>query len=158
LARSNEHRQWLRNEKLKAYQKFVETFAGAPLTNGLSIIGYDDREAAEVVAAYEDMYRVCLNVQFVAPAAIAEEMNRTTEALGNLQGWINELPRAMHRQYMSGDLTAKEAEAANEAMTADIQAQLQSKLAEFASESIGRVNTAAEMMRKDLRIRNRVFL
>jgi hypothetical protein len=157
LARSNEHRQWLRNEKLKAYQKFVETFAGAPLTNGLSIIGYDDREAAEVVAAYEDMYRVCVNVQFVAPVAIAEEINRTTEALGNLQGWVNDLPRAMYEQYVSGNLTEEEAKAANRAMTADIHAQVQNKLADFTSDSIGRVNTAAEMMRKDLRIRSRAF-
>jgi hypothetical protein len=158
LSRSNEHRQWLRNEKLKAYQEYVDRFGGAPLSTAFGIIGYDEREGPEVIAAYEEMYRICLRVVFIAPVAIAEEANKTIEALGNLQGWINELPTVMHRDYLADDPKGKEAIAANKAMTSDIYRQLQDQLADFASDSISRVSVAADLMRKDLRIRQSIFV
>ncbi|PRB44313.1 hypothetical protein CQ020_03640 [Arthrobacter sp. MYb23] len=152
LSRTNEHRQWQRNEKLKAYQKFVETFAGAPLSNAFNIIGHDDREAAEMIAAYEEMYKVCLNAQFLAPTAIAEEINKMTIALADLQGWVNDLPTVMYAKHMSGNLSAADAKAANEAMTSEIHRELQGKLSDFATDSIKRVNVAVGLMRKDLKV------
>lgn len=101
LGRVNEHKKWLREERMKAYQEYLSLFGVAQIRNFLQILGHADSAEAEVLPFFEKIHNASVRMMVLAPSKIADEVSETLDLMFELQGWANELPGELAQKHYS---------------------------------------------------------
>lgn len=156
LTRTNEHRQWLRNEKAEAYRHYLEKVALPSPQNFFNILGPDDQEeeptAAKYLAFFADVYAAAMRVMLIAPGKIGEEVNTQLDRMTALAGWHADLPSTLSEKYYYEGQGAAERKAADDLLRDEAMQELTSKMHLFVEESVEHSNRVATDMRWDLKV------
>lgn len=155
LTRTNEHKQWLRNEKIRLYSEYLDMFGNVQIANVLKAI--DDREPEEeIFEFYNRVHELCMRVILVAPGEIVEEVQKTMESIGELQTFAGNLSAEMNKKYFHAGQSEEEVEAAQGQMMAEIMEQLTETVESHAMDGYARLERVTNLMRDDLQVADSV--
>lgn len=156
LGRASEHRKWLREERMKAYQQYLELFGVAQLRNFLDILGHQgqaqDVELSDSLALFEKLHNASVRVMVVAPAEIATEVSETLERMFELKGWADDLPKVLGEKHYSKGMTRAQREDASERVRQEAVEQMADRLEKFLDQSMDRLENIANLIRGNLRV------
>lgn len=161
LNRTNEHKQWLRNEKVVAYREYLELMSIAMARNFLHFTdARPDDEPVDAVDKYlerfERIYSASFRVVTIAPQPIADQVYEALDRLAQLKGWFESLPDTLSQKHLNPDDSEEERRAKLEDLQSDAMTELERGFDEFIAYSVAHANTIGTMMRADLKVRDRL--
>lgn len=151
LGRTGDHRKWLREERMKAYQQYLELFGLGQVRNFLAITGPADFAPGNPLLHLEQLHNAGLKVLLVAPPKIAEEVSETLNLLLEIQGWSNDLPGVLADKHYRAEMTERERADAEELLRAEATQQLELRLEDFLGQSISRLERITNLIRRELK-------
>lgn len=151
ISRSNEHKQWLRNEKIKLYSEYLDMFGNAQFANIFKAMDVQE-PGEEIFEFYNRVHELGMRVILVAPGEIIDEVQKTMSSVLDLQLFASNLPGEMNRKYFRPGQSEAEQDAKQEAMMAEIMEQLRNKVESHALKGYARLETITNLMRDDLRV------
>lgn len=155
LTRTNEHRQWLRNEKAEAYRHYLEHVALPAPQNFFQILGNekpeDDPYEPTVLTFFASVYSAAMRVMLIAPAKIGDEVNEHLDRMGAILAWYNDVPAELREKYYHADLNGNEKKSADERLRAEAFTQITARMEKFTGDSVEHSNRVATYMRWDLK-------
>lgn len=158
LTRSNEHRQWLRNEKAVAYREYLDRVALPSPQNFFEILGPSEQDEepspTRMLEFFASVHKAAMRVMLVAPGPIGDQVGLHLDRMTSVVGWHNDLPGNLRAKYYSGELSADEKKEADKHLRADAFDQLFGKLEDFVLESVEHTNIVANHMRQDLKVKD----
>lgn len=155
LTRTNEHKQWLRNEKIKLYSEYLDMFGNVQFANVFKAID-EGEPGEEIFGFYNRVHELCMRVILVAPGEIVDEVQKTIDSVGDLQVFAGNLADEMSRKYFHVGQSAAEQEAKQEEILAEILQVLRDKVESHAMDGYARLGTVTNLMRDDLRVASSV--
>jgi hypothetical protein len=151
LGRTGDHRKWLRDERMKAYQQYLELFGVAQIRNFLEITGPSGVEPNNPLSHIEQLHNAGMRVLLVAPPKIADEVSRSLDLLFEVQGWANDLPGVLAEKHYKAGMTVRERAEADESLRAEALEQLGQRLDDFLIQSVGRLENVTNLIRSELK-------
>lgn len=147
--RTNEHRQWLRNERLKAYNDYLELIGLTQLRHFMLLT---DGSSGEAMRLLEKFHDCSIKVAVVAPSEIAQEVINSLDDMAGVYSWAGNLPEELAKKHLRSDMPPEEREAAVERIGKEAYAMLSDRLETFFLGSLDRLNKIANLIREDLKV------
>ncbi|WP_459322439.1 hypothetical protein [Arthrobacter sp. Sr24] len=155
LTRTNEHKQWLRNEKLSVYTAYLEEFGTIQISNYFEMVD-SAQDVKKMLALIDSVHRICLRVIVVAPVEIMETVQESLNDVMMISSWASDLPTRLGEKYFVDGMTEQERSEADEALTLEAAEMLHEKMLSFSTDGYKRIETIANLMRQDLNVGDNV--
>lgn len=157
LTRTNEHKQWLRNEKLKAYHEYLSVFGGGHMLGYFDIVDVPDPgEEFRTLRILEDTQKLCVRVIIISPVQIAEIVQETLDEVLALLNWYDSLVPEIRQKYYTEDMNDDERRVAGERFMAELTEAVHSKLTDYVQGSLSRLEQLSGLMAEDLGVSDKI--
>lgn len=151
LTRTNEHRQWLRNEKLSAYSAYLEKFGTIQLSTYFEMLD-ESENIRDSLAFIDSIHRVCLRVIIIAPEEILVPVQESMDEVTRISTWSSNLSHELGAEYYRESMTSIEREEAGELVSAEAYRQINKEMTEYSMGGYRRLEKVANLMRDDLKV------
>ena len=151
LTRTNEHRQWLRNEKLSAYTAYLDKFGTIQVSTYFEMLD-ESEDIRDSLAYIDSIHRVCLRVIVLAPGEILTPVQESMDEVTRISTWSSSLSHELRAKYYRNGMTSGEREEAGELASAESFRQIHQEMLDYSMTGYKRLEKVANLMRDDLKV------